>query len=184
VKQPGTYVVGVSTAPKIIQLSADSFDEYLLHDGIEDTLKARQADKMARTPVRERYSKHVKTILQVGEAATDDFSKALDFPAEIVLAKNPATVKVGDTIEFQALIKGKPMAGQLVYASFEGFRGKAAKGVTPRAFRLRTDESGKAAFKVTQAGRWFITLINMQKLTGDAEADYESNWSTLTFGVR
>jgi len=179
---PGTYVVGVSTAPKIIQLSADNFEEYLRHDGIEDTLKARQAEKVERTPVRERYSKHVKTILQVGETQTDDYARPLGFPAEILLARNPAAVKVGEVLEFQALIKGQPMAGQLVYASYEGFHGEVPGGGAGRAVRLRTDAAGKASFKVSQAGRWYVTLINMQKATGDAT--YESNWSTVTFQIR
>lgn len=175
---PGTYAVGVSTAPKIIELSADNFEEYLLHDGIEDTLKARQAEKGPRTPVRERYSKHVKTILQVGSARTDDHARPLGFPAEILLAQNPAAVKAGDTLGFKALIKGQPMAGQLVYASYAGFQGKDGA----KAVRLRTDAAGAGAFKVTQPGVWYLTLINMQKATG--EADYESNWATVTFEVR
>ncbi|WP_421937455.1 DUF4198 domain-containing protein [Phenylobacterium sp.] len=179
VAAPGTYVVGVSTAPKIIELSADNFEEYLQHDGIEDTLKARQAEKGPRTPVRERYSKHVKTILQVGEALTDDYARPLGFPAEILLAQNPTTVKVGDTLALRTLIKDQPMAGQLVYASYEGApNGSGHAG----AAKLRTDAGGGASFKVTAAGRWYITLINMQKATG--EATYESNWSTLTFEIR
>jgi uncharacterized GH25 family protein len=175
----GTYVVGVSTVPKIIELSADNFEEYLRHDGIEDTLKARQAEKGPRTPVRERYSKHVKTILQVGDARTDDYARPLSFPAEILLTQNPAAVKVGDTLAFRALIKGQPMAGQLVYASYEGAPGGSGHA---GAAKLRTGSDGAASFKVTHAGRWYITLINMQKTTGDAT--YESNWSTLTFEIR
>ena len=38
------------------------------------------------------------------------------------------------------------------------------------------------SFKITRPGKWYVTLINMQKATGDA--DYESNWSTVTFEVR
>jgi len=175
---PGTYAVGVSTAPKIIELSADNFEEYLRHDGIEDTLKARQAEKVARTSVRERYSKHVKTLLQVGDIQTDDYARPLGFPAELLLTQNPASMKVGDTLGFKALIKGTPMAGQLVYASYAGFHGKPGE----RAVRMRTDAAGAGAFKVTQSGVWYLTLINMQKVTGDAT--YESNWSTLTFEIR
>ena len=47
--------------------------------------------------------------------------------------------------------------------------------------KLRTDDAGKAAFKVSQPGRWHITLINMQPVAG--EATYESNWATLTFEI-
>lgn len=176
---PGTYVVGVSTAARMIELSADNFDEYLAHDGIEDTLKERQAAKAPRTQVRERYSKHVKTILQVGSAQTDDYARPLGLPAEIVLAANPASVKVGDTVSFRALVKGQPVAGQLVYANYEGAPGGGAK---TSAQRLRTDANGAASFKATHPGRWYVALINMQPATG--EANYESNWATLTFQIR
>lgn len=181
-KGPGTYVVGVSTKPKIIELSADSFEEYLKHDGIEDVLKARQGAKTPRTSVRERYSKHVRTILQVGATQTDDFSRPLGYPAEILLQTNPAALKVGDTLSFKALRKGQPMKGQLVYASFDGFHGHSPDGGHINAVRLRTDEAGMGSFKISRPGKWYVTLINMQKVTGDA--DYESNWSTVTFEVR
>lgn len=181
-KGPGTYVVGVSTKPKIIELSADAFEEYLKHDGIEDVLKARQGAKTPRTSVRERYSKHVRTILQVGGTQTDDFSRPLGYPAEILLQTNPAALKVGDTLSFKALRKGQPMKGQLVYASFDGFHGHSPDGGHINAVRLRTDEAGMGSFKISRPGKWYVTLINMQKVTGDA--DYESNWSTVTFEVR
>lgn len=181
-KGPGTYVVGVSTKPKIIELSADAFEEYLKHDGIEDVLKARQGAKTPRTSVRERYSKHVRTILQVGTTQTDDFSRPLGYPAEILLQTNPAALKVGDTLSFKALRKGQPMKGQLVYASFDGFHGHSPDGGHINAVRLRTDEAGMGSFKISRPGKWYVTLINMQKVTGDA--DYESNWSTVTFEVR
>jgi len=182
VKEPGTYVVGVSTKPKIIELSADNFEAYLKHDGIEDVLKARQAARAPRTSVRERYSKHVRTILQVGSTQTNDFSRPLGYPAEILIQQNPAALKVGDTLSFKALYKGQAMKGQLVYASFEGFHGHSADGGHINAVRLRTDAAGMGSFKITRPGKWYVTLINMQKATGDA--DYESNWSTVTFEVR
>ncbi|UTP38223.1 DUF4198 domain-containing protein [Phenylobacterium sp. LH3H17] len=178
--EAGTYAVGVSTAPKIIELSADAFEDYLRHDGVEDVLKARQVETAPRTAVRERYSKHVKTILQVGSTQTDDYSTPFGLPAEILLLQNPAAVKVGDTIGFRALLRGQPMSGQLAYASFGGFQGADAQ--SGRAVKLRTDVDGRGSFKVTRAGVWYITLINMQKATG--EATYESNWATLTFEIR
>ncbi len=181
-KGPGTYVVGVSTKPKIIELSADAFEEYLKHDGIVDVLKARQDAKAPRSSVRERYSKHVRTILQVGATQTDDFSRPLGYPTEILLQTNPAALKVGDTLSFKALRKGQPMKGQLVYASFDGFHGHSPDGGHINAVRLRTDEAGMGSFKISRPGKWYVTLINMQKVTGDA--DYESNWSTVTFEVR
>ena len=72
--EPGTYVVGVSTAANMIELTAEEFDDYLKHDGVLDVLEARHHEGDLTEPVRERYSKHVKTILQVGDAVTDSQS--------------------------------------------------------------------------------------------------------------
>ncbi|MCR5877298.1 DUF4198 domain-containing protein [Phenylobacterium sp. J367] len=124
---PGSYVVGVSTAPRIIELSADNFEEYLLHDGIEDTLKARQAANVPRTPVKERYSKHVKTIVQVGGAQTDDYARPLGFPAEILLGKNPAAVKVGDTPRLPGADQGPAHGGPAGLRQLRRLQGLGAR---------------------------------------------------------
>ena len=50
---PGTYVVGVSTAPRMIELSAEEFNEYLQHDGVLDVLEARRDGGTADRPAAE-----------------------------------------------------------------------------------------------------------------------------------
>ena len=49
---------------------------------------------------------------------------------------------------------------------------------------VRSGADGTAEIKVGSAGTWYIKFINMTKLSGDAEANYESKWATLTFAVR
>ncbi len=182
VQGAGTQVIGVSTKPSVITLTAEDFDSYLRHDGIEDTLKARVAEPSAKS-VRERYSKHVKTIIQVGDAPSADIGQVLGYPAEIVPQANPASLKVGDTMSFKAMLHGKPLAGQLIYASYEGHHGHSDDGGHTHAYRLRTDTAGEGAFKIARAGKWYVTLINMKKVD-QPDVDYESNWATLTFQVR
>ena len=178
----GTYVLGVSTKPNVIELSAKDFDAYLEHDGVEDTLKARQAEP-ATTAVKERYSKHVRSFLQVGEKRTGDWAAKLGYPVEILPRRNPLDVKAGGDFGFTVIFKDKPAANQLVYASYEGYSGHTVDAGHLQAHVLRTDASGNASFKVTNAGTWYVTLIHMQKVE-DGEANYESNWATLTFQVR
>lgn len=179
----GTHVVGVSTRPRIIELSARDFDAYLEHDGVEDVLKARQTPGTSTSPVKERYSKHVRTFLQVGSARSDDYARRLGYAVEIVPPQNPFDVRVGGNFGFAVLFRGKPAANQLVYASHEGYRGSGGEGGHARAYRLRTSADGTARFEVTRAGRWYVTLIHMQKVD-DPEAHYESNWATATFEIR
>ena len=179
---PGTYVVGVSTSPRMIELTAEEFNEYLEHDGVLDVLEARRRDETADRGANERYAKHVKTILQVGETTTDSFAHRLGYPIEIVPLANPGALGAGQTLEVLVLAEGEPVAGQLVYASFEGFHTHDETGSHREAVKTRTDDSGVARVELTRPGRWYIRLIRM--LPVDEEGvDYESNWATLTFEV-
>jgi uncharacterized GH25 family protein len=179
---PGTYVVGVSTAPRMIELTGEEFNDYLEHDGVLDVLEARRREGTADLSANERYAKHVKTILQVGEATTDSYSHRLGYPIEIVPLANPGDLGAGRTLEVLVLAEGEPVAGQLVYASFEGFHTHDESGSHREAIKTRTDDAGVARVNLTRPGRWYIRLIRM--LPVDEEGvDYESSWATLTFEV-
>jgi uncharacterized GH25 family protein len=179
---PGTYVVGISTKPSIIELSAADWVTYLKHDGVVDTLAVfEKENKLAK--VRERYSKHVRTIIQVGDKKTPDYAKTLGYPVEIILDQNPYSLKFGDNISFRVLYKGKPAANQVVRASYEGFHGHDAAGGHINSYNLRTDNDGRASFLLNNKALWYISLIHMEKVN-EAAADYESNWATLTFQVK
>lgn len=178
----GTYVIGVSTRPKVIVLSPADFIAYLKHDGVLDTLAAFEKDNKP-TQVRERYSKHVRTIVQVGDTRTADYATPLGHPVEILLEQNPYELKFGKDVSFRVLFRGKPVANQLVRASYEGFHGHDASGGHINSYQLRTDKDGRATFLLNNKATWYISLIHMQMIT-DPEADYESNWATVTFTVK
>lgn len=177
----GTKVIGVSTKAKIIAMPPDAFIAYLKHDGILDTLEVFEAENTL-TEVRERYSKHVRTIVQVGDTKSESFATQLDYPVEIILDQNPYELRFGDNIGFQVLVKGKPVENQLVRASYEGFHGHDASGGHFNSYDMRTDADGRAGFLLNNKALWYISLIHMQKID-DPEADYESNWATITFRV-
>jgi uncharacterized GH25 family protein len=180
---PGTYVLGVSTRPKIIEMSGEDFAKYLKHDGVLDTLESfRNAPVPAK--VRERYSKHVRAIVQVGDKRSADYSAPLGYPLEIILEQNPYDLKFGKELGFRVLYRGKPVANQLVYASYEGFHGHDESGEHINAHRIRTDADGRGKFLLSNKALWYLSLIHMQKLDGDRAADYESNWATVTFSVK
>jgi uncharacterized GH25 family protein len=180
--EAGTYVIGVSTQPSIIELSADEFTDYLRHDGILDTLAAFEKDSEL-AEVRERYSKHVRAVVQVGDERSSDFSRPLGYPVEILLEQNPYNLDVGDELSFRVLFNGEPVDNQIVRASYEGFHGRDGSGDHTNAYNLRTDDEGRARFRLTDRAVWYIALIHMEKIE-DAEVDYESNWATLTFEVK
>ena len=173
----GNYVVGLSTMPREIELKGKDFNEYLTHDGIPDTLAERKRKKELNKDVVERYSKHVKTIFQVGDKQSDNFKTALGYPVEIVPVTNPYSLKSGNTFEFQCLKNGKPLVNQFVMTGREDGNDKLIAGKN-----VRTDKNGFAKIKLDGAGKWYVRFINMTRLT-DPKLNYESKWATLTFQI-
>ncbi len=116
--QAGTYVVGVSTKARNIELSAEKFNSYLEHDGILDMLEQRRNDSVLDQDALESYQKHVKAIYQVGDVKTNDWKTALGYPIEFVPLANPYEKFSGEKLEVQLLLDGKPLPKQLVYADY------------------------------------------------------------------
>lgn len=175
----GTYVVGASLHPREIRLEAKDFNTYLATDGVPDILAARRRNNEMDRPARERYSKHVKAILQVGNTRTDSYQTAFGYPAELIPLDNPYRLGVGGVLRVRALVEGQPAANQLVVA---GGRTASGKRITQRS--ARTDSAGVARVRIASRGAWYVKFIHMEPAAGDTTIDYESKWATLTFGVR
>ena len=183
---PGTYIIGVSTRPTVFTLSGEDFNAYLEHDGVLDVLDDREEAGTLDDEATERYSKHVKALVQVGDARSDDFSTALDYPIEFIPLQNPYELGVGDALDVRLLRDGEPVADQLVYAGYEGQHAHADTGehVHTTPVSTRTNAEGVARIPLSAAGKWFIRTIHMVETTSEPDVDYESNWATLTFEIR
>ncbi len=173
----GTYVVGVSIKPREIDLKAKDFNEYLAHDGLPDTLAARRKEGELSKDVRERYSKHVRAIFQVGDARTDTYRTPLGYSVEIIPQQNPYDLRVGQTLEVLCTLDGHPLVNQFVLA------GRETRGRMSRETGARTDAAGIARFKLGGAGKWYVKMIHMTPVT-NGSVNYESKWATLTFEIR
>jgi hypothetical protein len=174
---PGTYVVGISTKPREIDLKAADFNDYLKHDGIPDILAKRTKGGELGKDIRERYSKHVRAIFQVGSARTEEYKTSLHYPVEIIPQSNPYSLKVGQALPVLCTLDGKPLVDQFVIAGWESVDGKL------HSLDTRTDANGIARFKLMAAGKWYVKLIHMAA-SNEPGINYESKWATLTFQIR
>lgn len=175
----GTYTAGVSTLPKMIELNAADFKEYLEHEGLTDLIAKRENQGISNTPAREKYSKHVKAILQVSDTRTDHFATELGYPIEFVPLNNPYDLSKGDSISFKLLRNGKPLPDQVVHYSSRS----DSNYRNPEENSTRTDENGVLTITLDESGKWYVAAIHMTE-SGVKEIDYESNWATLTFEIR
>lgn len=176
----GTYVAGLSTKPKEFQLDAKAFNGYLKDDGIPDILTLRRSNGSLNRPARERYSKHIKAIFQVGGTRTDAWQTPLGYAAEFVPLANPYTLKPGATLRLRCLVDGKPVANQLVLV---GGRVGSTGDERLASHSMRSDTNGVVTVAVPKAGRWYVKFIHMVPVS-DGRVDYESKWATITFEIR
>ena len=116
--EAGTYLVGVSTKARNIELTAEKFNSYLKHDGVLDMLEQRTNDSLLNQDAVESYEKHIKAIYQVGNNKTSDWSTILGYPIEFLPQSNPYEKYSGEKLEVQLLLDGKPLPNQLVYADY------------------------------------------------------------------
>ncbi|MEO8335925.1 MAG: DUF4198 domain-containing protein [bacterium] len=176
----GTYTLGASLKPRIIALAAKDFNAYLADDGLPDILAARRKDGELAKPSRERYSKHVKALVQVGDAHSASYGIVLGYPAEIVPLSNPYETGKG-TLRIKALVDGKPMADQVVIAG-----GRTPAGARLKEQSVRTDAQGIASIALNANGTWYVKFIRMVRIPVSAKdsVDYESKWATMTFAIR
>ncbi len=174
----GTYVVGFATKASEISLDGKKFNEYLREEKITSVLAAREREKALAKPARERYAKHVKAILQVGEARSGQFAAKLGYPVELVPLDNPYDLRPGATLRVQCWVRGQLRAGLDVLAG-----GLHPDGAAIPEQATVSDQNGVATFKLGASGRWYVKFIDMVPSRTQG-IDYESNWTTLTFEVR
>ncbi|MGH7680313.1 MAG: DUF4198 domain-containing protein [Gemmatimonadaceae bacterium] len=174
----GTYLLGASTRPSIIAMTAAEFNEYLRGDGVPDVLAARRHERSPDKQVRERYHKHVKAVIQVGETRTDHFAAPLGYAAEIIPLENPYTLRRGDVLRVRTLVNGAPVVNQFLL-----FGGRTSSGGRIPQRSTRSDSNGVARVPLQLNGTWYLKFIHMTRLERDT-VDYESRWASLVFQVR
>ncbi len=176
----GTYVLAVSTRPSEIELDAKDFNGYLKEDGLDDELARRTKAGELGADAKERYSKHVKAIVQVGNHRSRDFATALGYPAEIVPVNNPYDLKIGGTLAVTLLVGGKPAPNALV---LYGARAPSGKVTAEQSTRAGAD--GVARIPISGPGVWYVKFISMTRLGKTPDGvTHESKWATLTFATR
>ena len=195
----GTWVAGVSTRPRNIELSAADFNSYLEHDGVLDMLEWRQENGAMGQDATEKYAKHVKAIFQIGDQTSEDWKTVLGYPIEFVPLENPYDLHPGHDLQVQLLWQGEPLANQLVYvgsvsAPHEHDEGNGHSepsdhehdaGKTHQhtdADQLRTDADGRVRVNLTTEGTWYLRTIHMEHSEVPG-LTHESNWATLTFAI-
>ncbi len=173
---PGTYVVAMEREPSFITLAAEKFNSYLEEEGHHAIVSARLKDGSYGRDGKERYTRHLKMIVSVGEPG-DAWSHRFGTKLEILPMVNPAELKAGSALPIRILFDGRPLAGARVGVV------SRLDGNVSREKMVRTDSSGNARVTVESGGDLLVRTTFMRPCKGCEDADYESFWAALTFAV-
>lgn len=175
---PGTYVIALVTNHASSVLPAIRFNDYIKFEGLTPALRLRAATKTTDAPGREVYSRRAKALVQVGAPSArgqPQVTRPLGMTLEIVPEKNPYTLGANAPLPVRVYYKGRPLAGALVMLTNLEFDGH------PLESHL-SDASGEAVFHYPRIGSWLINVLWTEPIKGIPGADYDTTFSSLTFG--
>jgi len=173
----GTYLLNMERDWSYIKLDAAEFEKYLADEGMAYVIPQRKKLGETDKPGRERYSRFLKTLLQVGDNRTGNIKTRIGTKLEIVPIDNPYTKKIGGTTQFQFWFDERVLADYTIFAT-----NRDGDNVVTQ--KIVTDKEGKATVKLDRKGLWLIRLVVMKRCQRNCgEADWESYWGALTFGM-
>ena len=171
----GTYVVALQTDDAAqSHLPALRFNDYLQAEGLTPAIEARRRARRGEADGSERYSRIAKALVRTGGgdgAATRPLGLALEITPEA----DPYGPRRAQGLPVRVLYAGRPLAGALVKLT------DLAHDAQPLETR-RTDAAGRAVFTWPDHGDWLLNVVWTRPLARTEEVDFETVFSSLSFG--
>jgi len=155
-------------------IEADDFIKLLEDEGY--TQYAEKAKNGSKDSFREKYTWHLKSLVEVEKNSPNGFDKPLNDEFEIVLKDNPYKGNYGDDIIAQVRLRGKPAVNVVVM-----FYIRTLKGTDIFAQKLSSDKEGQIYFKLSREGVYLLRALYTEP-SKEKGADFETWMATYTFG--
>jgi uncharacterized GH25 family protein len=177
---PGAYVVVLETDTRgYSHQSAMRFNDYLEAEGLTPALEHRTRTHRMHVDGFERYSRAAKSIVLVGARSGNTPDRVLQpfgLRLEIVPEVSPYASPRPSQFPVRVLYEGRALPGALIkLMSLD--RQLAVDD------EQRTNAAGVATFAMPRGGSWLLSVLWTKPLLNAEDADYETTFSSLTFGV-
>jgi len=173
----GLHVLVLNSFNAFSDLPSIRFNDYIAYEGLTPVIDARAKARITDQPGREVYRRRCKALIQVGipnRADAQLATRPLGLSLEIVPLLDPYALGADRQLPVRVIYEGHPLAGALVKLTSLEFDSK------PIA-TARTDAKGETRFHVPPVGSWLVNVI-WSKPIANPQADYETTFSSLTFG--
>jgi uncharacterized GH25 family protein len=175
---PGVHVVFMRTNHARSELPAQRFASYAKDEGLTPILTQRQRNGITSRPGRELYSRRAKALLRVGAGGPRPdpvATRYIGLSLEIVPERDPYALGQDRLLPVHVVFEGRRLPGALVKLT------DLRNDEKPVATAI-TDSRGRAAFRIPQTGQWLVNVVWSKPLKGHVWADFETTFSSLTFG--
>lgn len=175
---PGLHVLGMQSNYAFSELPAIRFNDYAKVEGLVLVSANRARLRTTNSIGRERYSRRAKALVQVGPATARNQAMAtrpIGLKLEIVPDRNPYALGAGRMLPLHVLFNGKRLANATVKLT------NLANDAKPVAIAV-TDRAGRASFRIPAKGNWLVNVIWSEPIAGQPKADFDTVFSSLTFG--
>lgn len=175
---PGTYLLALETSHAESTLPGLRFQDYLKQEGLTPALELRARTRAEARPGREIYSRRAKALVLVGPpSATPQpwVTRPLGLTLEIVPETNPYAPGAPGELAVRVYYQGRLLPGATVMLNNLQFDGRPVQ-------TLVTDAAGRAVVKFPRTGDWQLNVIWTRPLLGNRTADFDTTFSSLTFG--
>jgi hypothetical protein len=173
-ERPGSHVIAYESHPSEVALDAQLFNAYLKDEGLDGILAQRQQAGTAGLPVRERFRRSAKLLVQVGAFVDATPMTPTGQRIEIVPRDDVVRAPAGRDLRFALLYQGRPLAGALVKAWH-----RETTGV--QVLSARADASGEAILRLPAGGFWLLNVVHMEPAAAGDSVQWESFWGSLSF---
>ena len=174
----GLHILTMQTSQTPSDLPFGRFNDYIREEGLTPIIDARLRAGTFSTPGREIYSRRAKALVRVGPAngkADPRATKPLGLSLEIVPERDPYALGKDRMLPVHVLYEGHRLPGALVKLR------DLHDDEKPVAMAL-TDRNGRAVFRIPATGQWLVNVVWSKPLKGDVRADFDTVFSSLTFG--
>ena len=174
----GLQVLSFATNGTYSDLPDIRYNDYAKFEGLTLAIDQRTRTNTMDQDGKEVYSRRAKALIQVGPYSKKDDVAArtiVGLSLEIVPEINPYSPAFKGALPVRVYYEGKPLAGATVMMNNLQFDDRPTQIVV-------SDAQGRATVNCPRVGEWQVNVVWTKPIQGDPKADYETTFSSLTFG--